>query len=158
MANVVYNQYKRNLVTQTVDVSFNNGSSGFGVALTSGYRALASESHSWANISAYEITGQSDYSRRALQNITVTSADGGVTSIDDYIIVNADDTSFGTSATLAADGAIIYKFNSTATSGAPNTPASLVSFVDFGSVKSSSNGSYQIVWNAAGILNYKQGT
>jgi hypothetical protein len=146
------------MVTQTVDVSFNNGSSGFGVALTSGYRTMAAETDSWNTISAYEITSQSDYARRALANITVTSADGGVTSIDDYIIVNADDTNFGTSATLVADGAIVFKYASAATSAAPNAPHAIVCFVDFGSTKSSSNGSYTIVWNNAGILNYKQGT
>jgi hypothetical protein len=156
MANVIYNSYKKNLVTQNVDVSFNNGSSGFAVALTSGYRSIASETDSWNLISAYEITSQSDYSRKDLTNITVTSASVVNTNTDDYIIVNADDTVFGTSATLAADGAVIYKYLTPATSA--SSPAAIISFVDFGSIKSSTNGSYTIVWNDSGILNFKQGS
>ena len=65
---------------------------------------------------------------------------------DNEGVFDADDTSWTTS-TITARGAVIYK-----STGTPST-SPLIAYIDFGSDKASSAGTFQITWNAEGILN-----
>lgn len=156
MSNVVFNEYKYNLVTGAAAIT--DATTGYAVMLvTSGYSP--NEGDTWANISAYEISATSaadpngDYERKSLTSVTVTSTGDGV-GTDDYIIVDAADTTFGNPVTISAAGAVIYKIGATSAAA----PASVVNYVDFNGTKSSNAGEFTVVWNANGILNYKQGT
>lgn len=151
MANVVYNEYKNNLITGAA--AFTDGTSAFGVMLvTSGY--TATEGDTFAATSAFEVT-TSGYARQLLDGVTVSKVEvgGDATGVDDYYKVDGTDTAFGPNVTITAAGAIIFQKDTILT----NDPSSIVTFVDFSGSKSSSNGDFTVVWNANGILNYQQG-
>lgn len=78
---------------------------------------------------------------KALSNKTVTinvSSHAGV--------FDADDISWANSTITSASGAVIYK------SGATAALSPLIAYVDFGGLKSSSNGLFQITWSSNGIF------
>jgi len=152
MSNVIYNEYKNNLVTG--QVAFINATTDFGVLLVdSSY--TPTETDTFASLSANEVNTSAfpDYSRQELSSILVTTVNPGVTDTDDYIKVDAADTTFGSNVTVTAAGAVIFKKDTNLT----NDPLSILSYTDFSGDKSSSNGEFTIVWNANGIFNYKQG-
>lgn len=154
MANVVYNEYKQNLITGSA--AFTAGTSGFGVMLvTSAYSA--EEGHTFGSTSAFEVADV-DYDRKLLDGVTISKVEvgGDATGTDDYYKVDATDTAFGPNVTITAAGAVIFQKNIDDT--LTSDPQSIVTFVDFSGSKSSSNGDFTVVWNANGILNYQQGT
>lgn len=155
MANIVYNDYKSNLITGTA--AFSNVAttvaSDFGVLLvTSAYSPT--ETDDVATVLAEEISAvdQTDYARQELTGTQVSLTSNGGNN-DDVYKVDADDTSFGSSVSLTAAGAVIFKKGATLS----DTPASVVTYIDFAGSKQSTNGEFTIVWNADGILNFKQG-
>lgn len=152
MANVIYNEYKNNLVTGTVAIT--SGSSDFGVMLVD-LAYTPTETDTFATLSANEVKTSAfpDYARQDLDGILVTTENPGVTDTDDYIKVTADNTTFGSNVTITAAAAVIFKKDTNLT----NDPLSILSYTDFSGDKSSSNGEFTIVWNANGIFNYKQG-
>lgn len=151
MANVVYNEYKDAMIKGTA--AFTNGTSDFGVLLTTSAYS-PTEGDTFATTSAFECT-DGDYARKDLTGVTVSevTVGGDATGTDDYYKVDADDAAFGPSVTISAAGAVIFKKNPDLA-----TPGTIVTFVDFSGTKSSSNGDFTVVWNANGILNYKQGS
>lgn len=152
MANVVYNEYKENLITGSA--AFSNSTSDFGVMLvTSSY--TATEGDTFASASSYEVS-TAGYARQALTGVTVSKVEvgGDGTGVDDYYKVDGTDVAFGPNVTISAAGAIVFKKDTLLT----DTPLSIVTFVDFSGTKSSSNGDFTVVWNANGILNYQQGS
>ena len=161
MANVVYNEYKKNLINGTaVFPPSGNVDTTYAVILTSG-SYTPSELDTATQVAAAEIPAVAgNYDRKYLTSITVTSADGGATVTDDYYKVDAADCSFGSNVTITAAGAAIVKLavaGTLGTAGQGGAIGSVVTFVDFGGSKSSDNGEFTIVWNANGVLNYKQG-
>jgi len=151
MANVVYNEYKNNLITGAA--AFTNGTTDFGVLLvTSGYNA--EEGHTFTDISPFEVA-DADYDRKDLAGVTVSRVEvgGGTTGTDDFYKVDATDAAFGPNVTITAAGAVIFKKDTNLT----NTPTSVVTYVDFSGSKSSSNGDFTVVWNANGVISYRQG-
>jgi hypothetical protein len=136
MANVVYNEYKGNVVKGTT--VFTDSTTDFGVA----------------DITADEVV-DGDYARQELAGVTVTEVQvgGDSTGTDDYWKVDATDTAFGPNVTITGAGAIVFQKDTNLT----NAPTSIVTYVDFSGSKSSSNGDFTVVWNANGILNFKQG-
>tara|TARA_R110001592_G_scaffold335122_1_gene619712 strand:+ start:927 stop:1385 length:459 start_codon:yes stop_codon:yes gene_type:complete len=151
MANVVYNEYKNNLILGSTP--FSAATTAFGVYLvTSGY--TPTEGDTFSDTSTYEVS-TAGYSRQQLSGVTVTKVEvgGGATGVDDYYKVDATDSAFGPNVTITAAGAIVFQKDTNLT----NTPTSIVTFVDFSGSKSSSNGDFTVVWNANGILNFKQG-
>ncbi len=152
MANVVYNEYKNNMVMGTTP--FTSGTTDYGVLLvTSAY--TATEGDTFAQTSAFEVT-TSGYARQQLADVTVeyVQVGGDSSGVDDYYKVDASDTAFGPSVTITAAGAIVFQKDTNLT----NDPSSIVTFMDFSGSKSSSNGDFTVVWNANGVLNYKQGS
>ena len=151
MANIVYNEYKVNLVTQNIAAWSSSGK--FGVLLVDS-TYTAGETDTFSTITGKEIT-DSGYARKVLTGVTTSSVTVAATTSDDYYKVDATDCAFGPNVSLTASGAVIFEINSSGT--ITDAPASIVTFVDFGSSKTSSNGDFTVVWNANGILNYKQG-
>ena len=124
----------------------------YGVLLvTSGY--TATETDTVAQAIAQEVASTGGYVRKPLSNVTVSEVTVGATGTDDFFKVDADNAAFGPSATISAAGAVVFKKGSLIT----DTPTSIITFVDFSGTKSSSAGDFTVVWNANGILNYKQG-
>jgi hypothetical protein len=94
------------------------------------------------DVQFYEITG-TGYTAGG-----VTLANQAVTqdNTDNEGVYDADDAVWSSS-TLTARGAVIYK-----DTGTPST-SPLIAWLDFTTDKSSSNGTFQIVWNSEGIVN-----
>tara|TARA_R110001606_G_scaffold395280_1_gene567317 strand:- start:1848 stop:2300 length:453 start_codon:yes stop_codon:yes gene_type:complete len=149
MANVVYNQYKEKMIKGTA--AFTDATADYGVLLvTSAYTATETDTVTQATAEEVSTSG---YARKQLNNVAVTKVTVGATGTDDFFKVDADNAVFGPSVTISAAGAVVFKKGTSLT----DTPESIVTFVDFSGTKSSSAGDFTVVWNANGILNYKQG-
>lgn len=108
------------------------------------------------DISSYEITAGSNpgYTKGG---ITLTSKAVTADNTDKEGVFDAADISW-TSSTITASGAIIYR-EGTGEAGTIHGPQAaansiLIAFVDFGQNQSSTNGTFQISWNAEGIINW----
>lgn len=112
------------------------------VALVSSSYTPNQDTHDyWDDVSSNEVSGTGYTAGGAtLASKTVTYDSGtNVTKFD------AADVSW-TSSTITARYAVIYLSTGTASS------SPLIAYVDFGSDQSSSSGTFQIVWDAAGIF------
>lgn len=141
MTNSIYNSYKGlalsgqvNLKSDTIMVMLVSGS-------YNGGSTTAKRTHiTTGDIGANEVRdSQSSYviGGKALSNKSIY-----IDNLTDEAIFDADDLSWATS-TITASGAVLYKSGS---------PAYLITWIDFGANQSSSNGTFQIIWNSAGIL------
>lgn len=135
MADFTYSNFKSGLMTEQHNLT----SDTLKVALVSGtYTPTHSHTSYTSNVAAHEVVGT---------GYTV----GGATISSPFITVgnnyayldSASDISWSAS-TITASGAVIY--NDTHASKA------LIAYIDFGQNRSSSNGNFQITWNAAGIV------
>lgn len=152
MANVVYNEYKEDMIKGTT--VFPGAAGDYGVLLvTSAYTATETDDVAQAIAEEVATGGAGGYARKPLNNVAVTKVTVGATGTDDFFKVDADNAVFGPSVTISAAGAVIFKKDSLIT----DTPLRIITFVDFSGTKSSSAGDFTVVWNANGILNYKQG-
>jgi len=139
MANIVYNIAKQAISTAELDLS----SEPLYLMLVSGYSPSIDNDHYVSAISSYETSG-SGYSRQQLQD-TLLFKD----IVNNRMTLSADDVTWDL-ATFAADGAVIYVNSG---SDASNM---LVTYLDFGTVKSSNNTPFKITWSTAeGILNIR---
>lgn len=112
------------------------------VALVSSSYTPNQDTHDyWDDVSSNEVSGTGYTAGGAtLASKTVTYDSGtNVTKFD------AADVSW-TSSTITARYAVIYLSTGTAST------SPLIAYVDFGSDQSSSSGTFQIVWDAAGIF------
>jgi len=110
--------------------------------VTSSYTPNQDTHDYFDDVSSNEVSG-TGYTAggNTLANKSVTYTSGtNVTKFD------ADDTSW-TSSTITARYAVIYD-----ASPGSNATRPLIAYVDFGSDQSSSNGTFSIVWDAAGIF------
>ena len=157
MANTVYNEYKNALVTGAAGISTSSLKLCAALVTTAYTPAEADTAANWTSAEV-STAGSSNYTRQTLANVavTTTTAAGGT---DDYIKLDADDVEWLT-ATISASGAVLYLSNTDNTPGTPGDDtevATSVAYVDFGSEKSSSAGTFKILWSATnGILNFKQ--
>lgn len=111
------------------------------VALTTSAYTPAQDTHDYFNDVTNEVTGTGYTAGGAtLGSKTITQNDGANRQTFD-----AADTSWTTS-TITARYAVIYKSTGTAAT------SPLIGWVDFGSDQSSTAGTFQIQWNAAGIF------
>lgn len=138
MANTTFNSGKYLLSTGGLD--FVNGD--IRVILTNGY--VVDQSHSYvSDIISYEISG-SGYSRKILENKSVS-----IDTVNNRIKFTADDVTWSY-ANFTADGAVVYL-----NTGDDNT-SSLITFLDFGTQRSSSNTDFKTEWSdAEGIMNIR---
>lgn len=139
MASGVYNIFKSelmkgsiDLVNDTIKVALLNSSHSFDPDSTANAE--------WADISANEASG-ANYTAggQSLAGKTVT-----VDNVDNEGVFDANDINWP-AATITARHAVIYDDTT--------TPKYLIASIDFGQDTSSTNGNFQIQWDAEGIIN-----
>lgn len=107
----------------------------------------------WSTIGSGEIGGMIGYtaSGQAMSGLTIGLVDSGTTSI---VKMTANDNQWASSTTGSGGArlAVIYKkvTNGGAVFQPTNSP--VVCWVDFGSDQLTSNGTFDIQWNASGII------
>lgn len=147
----LYNSGKADMMTGAIALSADALAGLLRVILLSASYVGDIDSHlRYTSLSAHEVsvtgpiaTGYSS-GGQAISASIVISADNG----NDRAYFDAADNSW-TSSTITARYAAILKQRA---SGANKELDNLVGYLDFGSDKSSSNGTFQIAWNSAGII------
>ncbi len=111
------------------------------------------------DVVAYEIAAGGGYVKGGVE---LTSKTVTADTADNEGAFDAADVSW-TSSTITASGAIVYMSGSTNAniadrsndnSAAAQGKSYVLAFIDFGGNLSSSNGTFQIVWNSEGIINW----
>lgn len=108
----------------------------------SGYTPNQDTHDYWDDVSANEVTGTG----YTAGGITLANKTVGYNAGTNVTKFDADDVSW-TASTITARYAVIY--NDTPASASDK---SLIAYVDFGSNQSSTNGTFALVWDAAGIF------
>lgn len=140
MADVIYNSFKRDIMNGGVDSLLSNT---IKVLLVTSTYTPNKDTHTKRSDVTNEVVG-TGYTTGGvtLANKTVTQDD-----TDDEGVFDADDASW-LSSTITARGAVLYKSR-----GGAASADELVAYIDFGSDKISTGGTFLIVWAAEGILN-----
>ena len=138
MADVIFNNFKKLIMNGGVDLDTDT----IKVALVTSSYAPNQDTHDFFDDVTNEVSG-TGYSAggSALANKSVTAD-----NTDNEGVFDADDVSWTTS-TITARAAVLYKDTGVASTSA------LICYIDFGADKSSTAGTFQITWNAEGILN-----
>ncbi len=139
MADVIYNNFKKLIMNGGIDLDTDT----IKVMLVTSSYSPNQDTHDFIDdVSANEVSG-TGYTAggQALANKAVTAD-----NTDNEGVFDADDPSW-TTATITARGAVFYK-----DTGTPST-SPVIAYMDFGSDKSSSAGTFTIALNAEGILN-----
>jgi len=138
MADVVYNNFKKNIMNGSIDLDTDT----IKVALVTSSYTPDEDSDEYFDDVTNEVSGTGYTAGGA----TLASAAVTADTTDDEGVFDADDVSW-TSSTITARGAVLYK-----STGTPST-SPLIAYLDFGEDKVSTSGTFQITWNAEGILN-----
>lgn len=131
MASGIYNRLFYNLMAKAVDLANDT----IKVALLDNNHAFDATDNVWGDVSANEISG-TGYTAGGATLAGKAVTQGAPTKWD------ASDVSW-TSATISAYHAVLY--DTTATSN-------LIASIDFGGVASVTSGTFEIQWNASGII------
>lgn len=136
MADVIYTSFKRDIMNGAIDLDTDTIKV---MLVTSSYTASAS--HTKRSDITNEVVG-TGYTAggSALGSPTVTN-------VSTNGVFDANDVSWTTS-TITARGAVLYKSR-----GGASSADELICYLDFGSDKISTAGTFLISWNASGILN-----
>jgi hypothetical protein len=139
MASGVYNIFKSELMKASIDLANDN----IKVALLTSdhdFNADSTSNSEWSDVSANEVVGV-NYTTggQSLASKTVT-----VDNSDDEGVFDAADVNWPAS-TITARHAVIYDDTT--------TPKYIIASIDFGQNTSSTNGNFQIQWDAEGIIN-----
>ncbi len=138
MASVLYNSFKKEVST-----AINLATDTIKVMLVSSAYTPDIDTHTRRSDITNEVGASGSYASggSALANQTWTQD-----NINDRSVFDADDVAW-TSATITARGAVIYKAN-----GGAASADELIAYIDFGSDKTSTAGTFTITWDASGIL------
>lgn len=142
MASFVYDEAQKLFLSGAINLQDDN----IKVMLVSGSYTPSQTSHTvTGNIGSNEVVDPlASYIRGGkLLTSKTLSVNAGVAIFD------AADVSWTTS-TITASGAVIYR------SGTTTANSYVIQYIDFGSNQSSSNGTFQIIWNANGVLNLSE--
>jgi hypothetical protein len=138
MADVIYNNFKKLIMNGGIDLDTDT----IKVALVTSSYTPDQDAHDFFDDVTNEVSGTGYTAGGAsLANKAVTAD-----NTDNEGVFDADDVAWTTS-TITARGAVIYKSTGTASTSA------LICYLDFGSDKTSTAGTFTIAWNAEGILN-----
>lgn len=138
MADVIYNNFKKLIMNGGIDLDTDT----IKVALVTSSYTPDQDTHDFFDDVTNEVVGTGYTAGGAsLANKAVTAD-----NTDNEGVFDADDVTWSTS-TITARGAVIYKSTGTASTSA------LICYLDFGSDKTSTAGTFTISWNAEGILN-----
>ncbi len=137
MANTVYTNFKVLQQSGVIDVMTDT----IMAALLSGSYVVNSNSHTvFSDVSAHEVVGAGyTTSGKPLLSKTLSGSPG-----ENLSRFDAADLSW-TESMIVASGAVLFVSGS---------PAYLVGHIDFGADKTSSEGDFNIIWNAGGILTF----
>lgn len=140
MASLIYNKFK----TGAMQGSYNLGSFPvYCMLVTDVYTADAD--HAYRSEITNEVTGIGYTSPGvALSSPTVTQDD----TDDEGVFDDTANVTWGDNTTITARAAVLYGSSGL---GAASDP--LIAYIDFGADQTSSNGGFDITWNAEGILN-----
>jgi hypothetical protein len=137
MANVIYDSFKQDIMNGTIDLDTDT----IKVALVTSSYVAGQTTHDRFDDITNEVTGTGYTAGGAtLGSVTVTKD-----TTNHRGVFDAADTSWSSS-TITARGAVVYKSTGTAST------SPLICYFDFGSDQVSSSGTFQITWNASGIL------
>lgn len=138
MADVIYNNFKKLIMNGGIDLDTDT----IKVALVTSSYTPDQDTHDFFDDVTNEVSGTGYTAGGAsLANKAVTAD-----NTDNEGVFDADDVSW-TTATITARAAVVYKSTGTASTSA------LICYVDFGSDKVSTAGTFTIAWNSEGILN-----
>jgi hypothetical protein len=143
MPNVVYHSYLKHLLSGTIDLTNDT----IMVMLVSGSYTPSAANHSTrADVIAHQVTDSAGgYSSaaggKALDNKVIFI--GGSPS---GAIFDANNVSWTPTTISQAAGAVLY------TSGLSDPVRRLITYVDLGTTASTTNGTFEIVWNNNGIF------
>jgi hypothetical protein len=138
MADVIYNNFKKLIMNGGIDLDTDT----IKVALVTSSYTPDQDTHDFFDDVTNEVVGTGYTAGGASLASKAVTAD----NTDNEGVFDADDVAWTTS-TITARGAVIYK--STGTAGT----SALIAYLDFGSDKISTAGTFTIAWNAEGILN-----
>ncbi len=138
MADVIFNSFKKKIMDGSIDLDTDT----IKVALVTSTYTPDQDAHDFFDDVTNEVSGTGYTAGGAsLANKAVTAD-----NTDNEGVFDADDVSWSTS-TITARGAVLYKSTGTASTSA------LIAYLDFGTDKTSTAGTFTIAWNAEGILN-----
>ena len=137
MASVIYNSAKRDLMNGAMDLDTDT----IKVALVTSTYSPNIDTHAKFSDISNEVTGTGYTAGGATLGSPVVAID----TTNDRATFDAADSSW-TTATITARGAVIYKSTGTAST------SPLLGYIDFGSDKTSTAGTFTIQWNSVGIL------
>lgn len=139
MADVIYNAFKKYIMNGSIDLDTDT----INVMLVTSTYTPDQDTHEYRDDITNEVSG-TGYSAggSALANKTVTAD-----NTDNEGVFDADDLAWSTS-TITARGAVLYKAR-----GGASSADELICYIDFGSDKISTAGTFTIAWNAEGIVN-----
>lgn len=134
----VFNSAKKELFDGTIDLDTDD----IGIMLVNGYTPNI-DSHSKRS----DVTGEVSGPGYTAGGVSLTGKSVTQDNTDDEGVFDADDVSWPSSS-IAADGAVLYKKR-----GGLASADELIMYIPFGSVITSTNSNFNIVWGAEGILN-----
>lgn len=139
MADVIYNVFKKYIMNGAIDLDTDT----INVMLVTSSYTPDQDAHDFRDDVTNEVSG-TGYSAggSALAGKAVTAD-----NTDNEGVFDANDLSWTTS-TITARGAVLYKAR-----GGASSADELIAYIDFGSDKISTAGTFTIAWNAEGILN-----
>lgn len=139
MADVIYNAFKKYIMNGSIDLDTDT----INVMLVTSTYTPDQDTHEYRDDITNEVSG-TGYSAggSALAGKAVTAD-----NTDNEGVFDANDLSWSTS-TITARGAVLYKAR-----GGASSADELICYLDFGSDKISTAGTFTIAWNAEGILN-----
>lgn len=139
MASLLYNSFKRDIMNGSLDLDTDT----IKIMLVTASYVPNEDTHTKRSDITNEVSG-TGYSAggATLANKSVTAD-----NTDNEGVFDADDVSW-TSSTITARGAVLYKSR-----GGASSADELIAYIDFGSDKSSSAGTFTISWDAEGIIN-----
>lgn len=150
MADIVYDRFLSGIYEAEYQMTGLAPNASPYVILVSGLTTPDQETHdTYADVTSDEVTGGAYI--KGGQELTGSVRVVG-TAPNKTGVWDAGDVVWENSSIVNASGAVIYF-----SGGSADTSKPLVAFIDFGALKSSSNGDFKITWNTDGILNLRQG-
>lgn len=140
MASFIYNEYTEKLFDSSTKIDWPANT--IKVALTTSSYTPNQDTHDFFDDITNEVTGTGYTAGGAtLGTKTVT-----VDTTNNWVTIDAADTSWPSSTIVNARYAVIYKDTGTAST------SPLIALIDFGTNRSSSLSNFVINWNASGII------
>ena len=139
MADVLYNSFKRDIMNGSIDLDTDT----INVMLVTSTYTPDQDTHTKRSDITNEVVGTGYTAGGASLAGKAVTAD----NTDNEGVFDANDVVWTTS-TITARGAVLYKSR-----GGASSADELICYIDFGTDKISTAGSFTITWNAEGILN-----